>query len=73
MIVLSFLEFSKDERVIMSTEFAVMSLVCACGGDMAAATEHARFSVRETRDSFKICLNQLKNVRFRVRSHEKQR
>jgi hypothetical protein len=41
----------------MNAEFASMSWVCACGGNMAAAIKDARFSVRELRDPFKICLS----------------
>jgi hypothetical protein len=48
MIVLSFFELSKNKRVIMNAEFAVMTSVCACGGKMAPALKYARFSVRET-------------------------
>jgi hypothetical protein len=72
MIVLPFLELSKNKRVIVNTEFALMSSMCACGGMMAAAIKCARFSVRELRDSFKTWLSQLNNVGFRVRRDEEQ-
>jgi hypothetical protein len=71
-IVLPFLELSKNKRVIPNAEFALMSSLCAGGGNMAAAVKYARFSLRELQDSFKTCLGQMKNVRFRVRMHEKQ-
>jgi hypothetical protein len=56
MIVLPFFELSKNKRVIMNAELALMSSVYACGigGNMAAAKNCARFSVGELRDSFKI-------------------
>jgi hypothetical protein len=71
-IVLIFLELFKNKRVIMNTEFAVMSSVCACGGNLAPGIKYAWFSVQELRDPFKTSASQLKKVEFRLRRHEKQ-
>jgi hypothetical protein len=43
-IVLPFLELSKNKRVIPNAEFALMSSVCPSGGNMGAAVKSARFS-----------------------------
>jgi hypothetical protein len=44
------LELSKNNRVIRNAGFALMSSVCARGGNMAAAIKYARFSAPELRD-----------------------
>jgi hypothetical protein len=55
MIVLLFFELSKHKRLRIHAEFAVMSSLRACRGNMAAAIKYARFSVQKLRDSFKTC------------------